>query len=243
MAKPLVLSLALLAMPLTAAADIVLDHQGKVPLLVELYTSEGCSSCPPADRYLSSLVDQTKLWKTWIPLAFHVNYWDYIGWPDRFAQPQFSQRQRDYQRLGAVRSVYTPGWVVDGQEWKGFFYGKDIPDQQQRQGGRLTVERTEQQFNVRYQPLSGDHTRLTAHIAVMDMDQHSQVTAGENRGRKLSHQFVVSHKQQAQSDTLHWQFKLPAPSGNQQQALAVWLTDGRSVQPVQAAGGWLTPSN
>ena len=73
--------------------------------LLELYTSEGCSSCPPADRWLSSLKDDDGLWQELIPVAFHVDYWDYLGWRDRFAARDFSQRQRRYAAEQSMRTV------------------------------------------------------------------------------------------------------------------------------------------
>ena len=76
--------------------------------LLELYTSEGCSSCPPADRWVSSLKDDPRVWKDLVPVAFHVDYWDYIGWRDQFASAAFSRRQQEYARQGAIDSVYTP---------------------------------------------------------------------------------------------------------------------------------------
>ena len=86
--------------------------------LIELYTSEGCSSCPPADRWVSSLQDEPGLWRDFIPLAFHVDYWDYIGWVDRFASPAFTARQYRYAAQQSMRTVYTPGFFNNGKEWR-----------------------------------------------------------------------------------------------------------------------------
>jgi hypothetical protein len=70
--------------------------------------------------------EATELWQRLIPLAFHVDYWDYLGWWDRFASAEFSQRQRDYRHSGGLGSVYTPGVVVNGQEWRGWYRGESI---------------------------------------------------------------------------------------------------------------------
>ena len=86
--------------------------------LIELYTSEGCSSCPPADRWLSKLRNERQLWRDYVPIAFHVDYWDYIGWRDRFAHTEYSNRQRQYQREGGTGVVYTPGFFNNGEEWR-----------------------------------------------------------------------------------------------------------------------------
>lgn len=81
-------------------------------VVVELYTSQGCSSCPPADEYLAMLVADPRV----IPLALHVDYWDYIGWKDQFANPQFTDRQKSYARAAGSRTIYTPQMIVGGQE-------------------------------------------------------------------------------------------------------------------------------
>lgn len=77
--------------------------------VVELFTSEGCSSCPPADRWFSALKEDPELFSGFIPIAFHVDYWDYIGWEDQFAKPEYSERQRDYVRAGHVTLYARPG--------------------------------------------------------------------------------------------------------------------------------------
>lgn len=80
------------------------------PVVVELFTSQGCSACPPADRFLAQLADRDDV----IALALHVDYWDYLGWTDTFASPAFSKRQKDYGRAAGARSVYTPQMIVGG---------------------------------------------------------------------------------------------------------------------------------
>jgi hypothetical protein len=81
------------------------------PVLVELFTSQGCSSCPPADRYLGELAGHADI----VALAFHVDYWDYIGWQDKFARPEHTARQRDYRDALDLRTLYTPQMVIDGR--------------------------------------------------------------------------------------------------------------------------------
>ena len=83
--------------------------------VLELYTSEGCSSCPPADRWLSGLKQDDRLWREIIPIAFHVDYWNYIGWQDRFSSPVYSERQRHYARNKGLSTVYTPGFLLNGR--------------------------------------------------------------------------------------------------------------------------------
>lgn len=85
-------------------------------VLVELYTSEGCSSCPPADQWLTRLKTQGNQFGSIVPMALHVDYWDYIGWKDNFANPAFAKRQRDMAASGHARGVYTPQIVINGQD-------------------------------------------------------------------------------------------------------------------------------
>src|ERR1700676_1589940 len=85
--------------------------------LLELFTSEGCSSCPPAEAWLGKLKSDDRLWKDFVPIAFHVDYWDGLGWKDRFAQPEWTRRQNSYAVRWGGSSVYTPGFVLDGREW------------------------------------------------------------------------------------------------------------------------------
>ena len=131
MKKKLLLSAVLLVFVHAAsAASLSLQSPINQVGLLELYTSEGCSSCPPADRWLSSLKDNPKLWKELVPVAFHVDYWDYIGWPDKFASSAYSKRQQRYARQQTINAVYTPGFVYNGAEWRQWFLRRffDFPE-------------------------------------------------------------------------------------------------------------------
>ena len=100
------------------AEPIVFQSSESQVSLVELFTSEGCSSCPPAEKWLSDLKAAPGLWKHFVPVAFHVDYWDYLGWRDPWASKAFSDRQRAYAQLWRGDSIYTPGFVLNGQEWR-----------------------------------------------------------------------------------------------------------------------------
>ena len=102
-------SLATAALILMAASRAV-QAEGAAPVVLELYTSQGCSSCPAADALLEELADQPGL----LPLALHVDYWDYIGWADTFAHPGFTERQKAYARAAGERMIYTPQMIVGG---------------------------------------------------------------------------------------------------------------------------------
>ncbi|WP_243637370.1 DUF1223 domain-containing protein [Parashewanella curva] len=124
------------------------------PVFMELYTSQGCNSCPPAETWLSSFVDNKQLWQRYFPIAFHVTYWNYLGWKDPFSQRQFSKRQ--YKHLNAlnIRQVYTPEFVVNGHEWRGWFdrNTKQITELPSNRVGKLKVTINGNTINAHFTP-------------------------------------------------------------------------------------------
>ncbi len=110
-----------------ASADgRVVELRGGSARLVELYTSEGCSSCPRAEAYLAGLIDSPGLWRDVVPVAFHVDLWDHLGWADRLASTRHTTRLEDYARRWNAERIYTPEFVVDGAEWRGYFDGLPV---------------------------------------------------------------------------------------------------------------------
>ena len=99
----------MLAWTVVAAAALS-PARAEEPVVVELFTSQGCASCPPADAILARLTERSDV----IPLALHVDYWDYIGWKDKFASPAFTRRQKGYARAHGSRTIYTPQMIVAG---------------------------------------------------------------------------------------------------------------------------------
>src|SRR5688572_32153256 len=98
-------------------AQCVAESGPGTAALVELYTSEGCSSCPPADRWLASLGERHPTGNV-VPLALHVDYWDYIGWKDPYAKREFSLRQRKFSQLQRMALVYTPQVLLQGRDFR-----------------------------------------------------------------------------------------------------------------------------
>lgn len=222
------------------AAETVRISSGEQRVnLVELYTSEGCSSCPPAEAWLNGYLEMATLWRDVIPLAFHVDYWDYIGWQDRFAQPQFSQRQYRYQREGAIGAVYTPGILVNGKEWRGGF--RQRPVVADERVGELTLEIAGDQLSARFMPTDKTVNGARLHLAVVAFGLTSTVAAGENRGRQLAHEFVVLELNSRDSTDLRWQMTLPEARSRDaaRHALVAWVSRPGSQRPLQAAAGWL----
>lgn len=221
-------------------AETLFESRGQPAQLIELYTSEGCSSCPPADQKLAAILGHPGLWSKLVPVAFHVDYWDYLGWQDRFARAGFSDRQRQLRAHGRVSAVYTPGWVIDGKEWRGYFKGDPMPAPVVRDGGVLKARFDRNSVEVRYTPAEPVPGKLHAYMVVLGFDYVSRVKAGENRGMELMHQFVVLDEQHALGEG-QWRFELPADSetGGGRKALAVWVSAAGKVEPLQVLGGWV----
>lgn len=210
----------------------------QVPL-VELYTSEGCSSCPPAEAWLNRLQAEPGLWRDFVPVSFHVNYWDRLGWPDRFASRAFTERQYAYAEAWGVRTVYTPGFVLNGRDWREKSRrtlpapGKDT--------GTLTVAVNAGKVQASWQPVAEDGQVYEVHAAFLGGGFVSKVKAGENRGETLVHEFVALSLVRHVIVDGQCEFPLAAVTmdGMTRQALAVWVTRRGETEPVQATGGWL----
>lgn len=215
----------------------------RVPVL-ELYTSEGCSSCPPADRWFSALTTRPGLWDEFVPVVFHVDYWDYIGWKDRFAKPEFGDRQRRYAREGGVDVVYTPGVMLNGQEWRQWRRGDVSIPAGPGKPGKLSAVLQSGSLHVRFAPSAGDASDFVANVAVLSFDRVSDVAAGENRGRRLQTDFVVESLRTSRlahrDGNYHGEVRDVGPvDGDGRRAIAVWIARPGSLAPLQATGGWL----
>ncbi len=211
---------------------------------IELYTSEGCSSCPPADDWISQLKTNPRLWKDVVPIAFHVDYWDRLGWKDELASSDFSQRQRLHREQGNISQVYTPGFVVDGKEWRGFFRRESLDNIKVEEVGELSAEVVDQQVTVQFSPLLNGAESLVIHCAVLGFGISNEIKAGENRGRTLTHDFAVlgynSEIIKSENDNFSLVTELPKQNlSAERKALVVWVSELNSQSPLQAAGNWL----
>ncbi|HWA25272.1 MAG TPA: DUF1223 domain-containing protein [Lacunisphaera sp.] len=207
--------------------------------LLELYTSEGCSSCPSAENWLGRLRDDAGLWRDFVPVAFHVNYWDRLGWPDRFASREFTDRQYAYAAAWKADTVYTPGFVLNGQDWGG--HPREKPAAASGFGGKLSAEITGSRCRVTYALPHGTTGEFEAHVALLGGGIVSEVKAGENRGATLRHEFVALGLERRRLDQDAADFSLPeaTPAGVTRRAVAIWVTRRGATEPLQATGGWL----
>ncbi|MDQ8202761.1 DUF1223 domain-containing protein [Pelagicoccus sp. SDUM812003] len=207
--------------------------------LVELFTSQGCSSCPPAESRLNELMDSPGLWTDVVPVAFHVSYWDRLGWKDPFANKRFTQRQYAYRSAGRVGSVYTPCFVVDGAEWRGYFSGEALPRSSEDSSGTLVARVADERVTVEYDG-SDRATDVKAAVAILGVGLETEVRRGENRNRTLRQEFVALSLAQG---PLRRSMSLPKRNAihpADRYAIAVWVYEEGSLRVLQATGGWLS---
>jgi hypothetical protein len=207
--------------------------------LLELYTSEGCSSCPRAEVWVGQYHTVSAGWRSLVPVAFHVDYWDQLGWKDRFAKPEFTLRQQSYAAGWRNGSVYTPCFILNGKEWKGWFLGANPPTGSETVVGNLEATIENGRVDVRFSPAM-ESRQYEVFVAPLAMETSSDVAAGENRGRHLKHDFVVLSlaKSKLEPDTRGSDLVATLPfSTSGAGAIAVWVTEERSLAPIQAVGG------
>ena len=190
-----------LSMALPVAASQCAAKSGEfTAALVELYTSEGCDSCPPADRWLSGL-GRTYPADRVVPLALHVDYWDYIGWKDPYAKRAFSDRQRKLTQLQKLAFVYTPQVMLQGRDFRG--WGSPAFESAL---GKINARKARARLELTIASLKAGGIALETmaelidpaeareavlYVAAYENRLSSAVTAGENRGRTLAHDHVV----------------------------------------------------
>jgi hypothetical protein len=185
-----------LSLPTPAVASSCTANSGPtLTPLIELYTSEGCSSCPPADRWLAGLPPGRA-----VPLALHVDYWGYIGWRDRYADARFAARQREVVRRGGGRVVYTPQVLLDGRDFRGWrddtAFGQALARIAAKPAqARIVLNAARKQADVWSIRLEGQAAprkgRAAAYLAIYENGLASDVGSGENAGARLLHGYVV----------------------------------------------------
>ncbi|MGQ0542705.1 MAG: DUF1223 domain-containing protein [Blastocatellia bacterium] len=171
------------------------NTSGRTPVLIELFTSEGCSSCPPADRALTFLHEKQPVAEAdVIALSFHVDYWNYLGWRDEFSSSEFSQRQEEYARQFKLSSNYTPQMVVDGTaEFVGSNQDKAtnaIKKAVSEKKGKAALTLAEGKIKITLSDLPKTEGS-TIFLAIAEDDLSSNVTRGENSGSILRHSAIV----------------------------------------------------
>ncbi|PYL88407.1 MAG: DUF1223 domain-containing protein [Verrucomicrobia bacterium] len=224
-------------------ATVFESSQSQVTLL-ELFTSEGCSSCPPAEAWLNKFKSNPELWNRVVPVAFHVDYWNRLGWHDRFSRPEFTERQRHYAAAWQSESLYTPSFVVNGREWRD--WDRAILTASTAKVGKVQVSLTNQtELAATFEPENSSLQHLQLNVALLGAHLESDVRRGENSGRKLRHDFVALQfaKIEMVSEGNRWTGSVSFPNKSEEKpgAIAAWITTD-AERPIQTTGGWLTPA-
>jgi len=185
-----------------ASEDCTYKSGANTVALVELFTSEGCSSCPPADRWISGFVSHPQV-ERFVPLAFHVNYWDELGWKDRFADQRYTERQRALAKAAGANMVYTPQVTLQGRD------AADWRSESKFASRIEAINKSPSRAALKLQAKAAADGRVMAAVSasafpadikpenvalfvVLSQDGlSSKVTAGENGGETLRHNFVV----------------------------------------------------
>ncbi len=189
----------LFTLSIQASETITVNSNPQKSAVVELYTSEGCSSCPPADQWLEALVELPADELDVLALAFHVDYWDHIGWKDRFGSPKNTSRQRQLGANNKQQSIYTPEFFVGGKEARGTRRVLEeiyqINEMNAEIDLEMTVTRQGNALHLELEPSSDklDTNGLHHRYFIYEKNLVSEVTRGENSGKILKHQHVVRY--------------------------------------------------
>jgi hypothetical protein len=200
--------------------------------VIELYTSEGCSSCPPADQWVSTLKGANAKGQV-VAQAFHVNYWDYIGWTDRFAAPAYTTRQRQISAANKLDGIYTPQLVKNGITTRGF--SSNITSTEPARAQIALSQTAAESFEAAVTPVD-PQAAWTAYFTVTEHGHVSRVTAGENKGETLAHDFVVRQYVPLGNYTGAQKLKLStlAANGKNPRQINLVVTDSKTGKPLQA---------
>jgi hypothetical protein len=165
---------------------------GDTPVVVELFTSQGCSACPPADAFHATLAERPGI----VALAFHVDYWDYLGWRDSFASPAFSKRQRAYAKAFGERMVYTPQMVINGRVGLVGSHVDEIDAAIAEAAARpvsaaVRIETEADGLRVVVEPGEGAVSDASVSYVLLAHPQTIAISRGENRGQEITYHNVV----------------------------------------------------
>lgn len=203
--------------------------------LIELYTSESCSSCPPAEKWLNSLKKSSKIWVDFIPLEFHVDYWNNLNWIDAFSKPEFSQRQRQYNQI-LKAGVYTPQVIIDGNDWR-LWRRNRSPLTDNKKAPVLTLKYTDNKANLKLKINNPTH-EYQCFVAITAGELKTKVKSGENRGKNLSHEFVVinlKNKKLSNNGSCDLIINKNLKANNYN--ITAWIYNETTQRIIQATGG------
>ncbi|MCJ8139807.1 DUF1223 domain-containing protein [Falsirhodobacter halotolerans] len=163
------------------------------PVVIELYTSQGCSACPPADEEMARLADDPRV----IALALHVDYWDYIGWKDAFGQAAFTDRQKAYARMTGDRTLYTPQFIVNGRDRIQGTQPRDLESMILHHAATpaavtLTADRVGDQMHIRAEAVGALRGPLKVTVVRYRPEIRMEIDKGENAGMSIDYHNIVT---------------------------------------------------
>lgn len=228
---------------LAAKADQIFKSSVEKVHLLELFSTQSCSSCPPAQAWVSTLKRDINLWRRFVPVVYHVDYWNYLGWKDPYSDSRYTLRQREYV-LKWAGTAYTPMFVLDGAEDR----SRDRSQLTKNSGpvGILKVQRVgATKFKVEFEPTSKNKKALKCYYAVMGNNISTQVSAGENSGKELHHDFLtlksdfIPLKMEGNRFVGEVSADLTDTLPAKEKSIAFWIVDESTGSPIQATGGIL----
>jgi hypothetical protein len=208
----------------------VASVQAEDVVVVELYTSQGCSSCPPADEFVAMLASDPRI----LPLALHVDYWDYIGWADKFADPRFTDRQRAYAAAIGSRTIYTPQLIIGGQDRiEGYAPGAtaDTLGKHFAAGSpvRLTVTRVGDRLVIRAEADPPLDQPVFVQLVRFKPEETVAIDRGENAGRTITYHNIVTSWERVGDWTGQAPLELTAPFPGALPGAVILQTEGPSA--------------
>ena len=208
---------------LAAAASV----EAEPVVVVELYTSQGCSSCPPADEFLAMMASDPRI----LPLALHVDYWDYIGWEDKFAMPQFSDRQRAYARAVGSRTIYTPQLIIGGADRIEGFAPDETADRLRAhlEAGTpvvLTVTREGDKLVIRAEADPPLTEPVRVQLVRYRPEETVTIERGENAGKTITYRNIVTSWERLGEWTGQEPLEVTAPFAGDEPGAVILQTEG-----------------
>ena len=255
--KPFYIAGLSLLLPIALAASFsasASECHGKSPehkvALLELYTSEGCSSCPPADRWLSNLAEGQFDEQQVVPLALHVDYWNYLGWKDPYSSKEYSKRQRRLGDVNNLRTIYTPQFVLNGEDLRGWYKrsGTDGPiEKVNNEKAKASIEMTLKKNGASNLAVSASVELSEGqsadgyglYLALFENGLVSDIPRGENTGKTLHHDYVVRqligpYKLTGQSGSLSESFAIDSAWKHKNLGVAAFVQNAKTGDMLQA---------
>ncbi len=206
--------------------------------LVELYTSQSCSSCPPVERWVSKFKKSSDLWKNIVPVSFHVTYWNHLSWVDKFSQPKFTNRQRLYNSK-IQAGVYTPQVILNGKDFRQWRSYPKIKSKENPGNLKLEVKKSKAYLSLD----SKAKGKFVCFVAILDNGYITHVLDGENEGRTLKENFIVQnfYEKTIKNSTgrINCELSIKVEKGLKKPAIAAWIARESDYKTIQAVGGFL----